>query len=49
MALWLNCDILVNQFEPQSFYYVLFQINTLGKVAQSAEAVEFTDCTSAEG
>ena len=31
MANALNCDIVVNEFELQSFYYIHFQINTLGK------------------
>ena len=41
--------VLVSEFELQSRYSVNFRTNTLEKVAQLAEAVEYTDCTSAEG
>ena len=44
MANMLNWEI-VSLFKLQLHYYVHFQIN----IAQSAGAVEYIDCTSAEG
>ena len=31
MANMLDCDIVESEFELRLYYYVLFQINTLGK------------------
>ena len=44
----LDGDIDVTEFKLQSCSGVHFRTNTLSKVAQSAGAVEYTDCTSSE-
>ena len=31
MAKVMDCGLVVSDFEPQSFYYVSFQTNTIGK------------------
>ena len=36
MVIVLGCNIVVRKFEFQSFYYVHFRINTLGKDMNSS-------------
>ena len=51
----LDSDLKVSEFKLQLCYYVPFGLIFLGKIwtpsffAQSAGAVEYTDCFSAEG
>ena len=47
-----HCKIFINSINDKShaeIYYLLTRLHTLNKFAQSAGAVEYTDCFSAEG
>ena len=51
----MECDIVLVKYTIYMFYYFIFmsvlicQISSPNTFAQSVGAVEYTDCTSAEG